>query len=44
MTMPLADHFLAGSLLTLLVPVALLALIVVWWAVFFHRDSRRKSR
>jgi len=42
-TMPIADDFLTGSLLTLLIPVALLALVVLWWAVFFHRDSRRNS-
>ena len=44
MTALLADHFLAGSLLTLLVPVALLALVVVAWAVFFHREKRRKPQ
>jgi hypothetical protein len=29
---PYADGFLAGSLLTLLVPIALLIAIVVWYA------------
>jgi hypothetical protein len=36
----LASHFLAGSLLTLLVPVALLVCIIVWFAVYLRRDQK----
>jgi hypothetical protein len=36
-----ADHFLAGSLLTLVLPVALLVGVIIWWVAYLHRDSRR---
>jgi hypothetical protein len=36
----LAAHFLAGSLLTLLVPLALLAAVVVWWVVYLRRHGQ----
>ena len=38
--MILAAHFLAGSLLTLLVPVALLVAVIVWWLVYLRRDPK----
>ena len=44
MTVILAAHFLAGSLLTLLLPVALLVGVIVWWAVYLRRDSRRNPK
>jgi hypothetical protein len=34
----LAAHFLAGSLLTLLVPVALLVAVIVWWVAYLSRN------
>jgi heme/copper-type cytochrome/quinol oxidase subunit 2 len=39
----LAAHFLAGSLLTLLIPIALVVLVVVYWSVLLHRSDRGKS-
>ncbi len=40
MTGLLAAHFFAGSLLTLLIPVALVVGVLVWWGVLMrrHRD------
>ena len=40
--MIVAAHFLAGSLLTLIVPVALLVAVIVWWVTYLRRDGRRK--
>ena len=42
--MILAAHFLAGSLLTLLVPVALLVAVIVWWVVYLRRHTLARYR
>ena len=33
-------HFLAGSLLTLLLPVGLVAAVIVYWAVLLRRRAK----
>jgi hypothetical protein len=35
----IASHFFAGSLLTLLMPVGLLVIVGVYWAVLVRRRS-----
>jgi hypothetical protein len=35
----LASHFLAGSILTLVVPVALLVVVALYWALLLRRRS-----
>lgn len=42
MTAPIAAHFLAGSLLTLFLPVGLVVLVALYWALLVRRGSRRK--
>jgi hypothetical protein len=37
MSIPFADNFLAGSLLSLLLPVGLLIAIVIWYLVVMRR-------
>ena len=37
--MPVASHFLAGSILSLVLPVALLIAVTIWWAVVLRRRS-----
>ncbi|HEX4520230.1 MAG TPA: hypothetical protein VH063_11680 [Gaiellaceae bacterium] len=39
----IAAHFLAGSLLTLFIPIALLVGVIVWWSIAARRASRRKA-
>ena len=34
---PFADNFLAGSLLTILLPIGLLIAIAIWYVVLFRR-------
>ncbi len=36
----LADSFLTGSLLTLVLPIALLIGVIVWWAVVVRRSPK----
>jgi hypothetical protein len=43
MTPVLAAHFLAGSLLTLLLPLGLLVIVVVAWSVLLRREARRRA-
>ena len=38
--MIVAAHFLAGSLLTLFVPVGLVAAVLVYWAVLVRRNGK----
>ena len=40
MTFTLASHFLAGSILTLVLPVALLIAVGVYWWVLMRRRAR----
>lgn len=46
--LPLANNFLAGSLITLLMPVGLLIALVVWYMLAVKRvpgsDSERSER
>ncbi len=35
----LAAHFLAGSILTLVLPVGLLIAVGVWWGLLLRRGS-----
>jgi hypothetical protein len=35
----LASHFLAGSILTLVLPVALLIAVGIWWMLLLRRGS-----
>jgi hypothetical protein len=37
---PAADSFLTGSLLTLVLPIALLVGVIVWWAVVVRRSPK----
>ena len=39
-----ASHFLAGSILTLVLPVGLLILVGIYWAVLLRRRSRRRAK
>jgi cytochrome c-type biogenesis protein CcmH/NrfF len=39
----IASHFLAGSLLTWALPIALLILIGIWWAALMRRRSREEG-
>jgi hypothetical protein len=39
MHMILASHFLAGSILTLVLPVGLLIVVGIYWAVLLRRRS-----
>ena len=39
MLMTVASHFFAGSLLTLLMPVGLLILVGLYWALLVRRRS-----
>jgi hypothetical protein len=39
MYMIVASHFLAGSILTLVLPVGLLILVGIYWAVLLRRRS-----
>ena len=43
MTAVLAAHFFAGSLLTLLMPVGLVVIAVVYISLLMRRDTRRKA-
>jgi cytochrome c-type biogenesis protein CcmH/NrfF len=36
-----ASHFLAGSILTLVLPVGLLVLVGIYWALLLRRRSAR---
>jgi hypothetical protein len=36
---PLADHFLTGSILSLVLPLAVLILVAVWYVMFWLRGS-----
>jgi hypothetical protein len=38
----LAAHFFAGSLLTLLMPLGLVVIVVVYYSFLMRRDARRK--
>lgn len=37
--MPVASHFLAGSILSLVLPVALLLAVMFWWIQLIRRGS-----
>jgi hypothetical protein len=41
--MIVAAHFLAGSLSTLFLPLAVLVGVIVWWIVAARRASRRRG-
>jgi hypothetical protein len=36
---PIASHFLAGSILSLVLPAGVLILVVLWYTVFWRRGS-----
>ncbi len=36
---PIASHFLTGSILTLVLPLAVLICVVIWYVVLFRRGS-----
>ena len=38
--MDLMASFLAGSILTLVLPLSLLAAVLIWWAAILRRRSR----
>ena len=44
MTALIAAHFFAGSLLTLLMPVGLVLIVVVYYVMVLRRDARRKTK
>ena len=35
----IAAHFLAGSILTLVLPVGLLVVVAIWWMTILRRRS-----
>jgi hypothetical protein len=37
--LPLASHFLAGSILTLVMPLGLLIVILIWYATLWRRGA-----
>ncbi len=39
LSIPLASHFLTGSILTLALPLAALICVAVWYVVLWRRDS-----
>jgi hypothetical protein len=40
-SIPIATHFLTGSILTLVLPVAVLIVILLWWAFLYRRRLER---
>lgn len=38
-TIPLASHFLTGSILTLVLPLGVLIAVAVWYVVLFMRGT-----
>ncbi len=38
-TVPIATHFLTGSILTLVVPLGVLIAVAVWYVVLWRRDT-----
>ena len=42
--MPLATHFLTGSILSLVLPLAVLIVVVVWYVVLVRRGFGRALR
>jgi hypothetical protein len=36
---PLASHFLAGSILTLVLPLGVLIAVVIWYSVLLRRGA-----
>jgi hypothetical protein len=36
---PLASHFLAGSILTLVLPLGLLIVILIWYSLLWRRGA-----
>lgn len=38
-TVPIATHFLAGSILTLVVPLGVLIAVAVWYVVLWRRGA-----
>jgi hypothetical protein len=39
LAVPLASHFLTGSILTLALPLGVLILVAVWYVVLWRRGS-----
>ena len=39
----MAAHFLAGAMLTWLMPIGLLIAIVIWWSMLMKRRSNGES-
>jgi hypothetical protein len=40
-SIPIAAHFLTGSILTVVLPVAVLIAILIWWAFLYRRRIER---
>ncbi len=38
-TIPIAAHFLTGSILTLVVPLGVLIVVAVWYVLLWRRDA-----
>lgn len=38
-SIPIASHFLTGSILTLVLPLGVLICVAIWYAVLFRRGS-----
>jgi hypothetical protein len=38
-TIPIASHFLAGSILSLVLPAAVVIVVTVWYVRFWHRGT-----
>ena len=39
LAVPLASHFLTGSILTLVLPLGVLILVAIWYVVLWRRGS-----
>jgi len=39
LTIPLASHFLTGSILTLVMPLGVLIAVAIWYVVIFRRGT-----
>ncbi|MGA2455647.1 MAG: hypothetical protein ABSG93_19245 [Solirubrobacteraceae bacterium] len=39
LAIPLASHFLTGSILTLVLPLGVLICVAIWYVVLWMRDS-----
>jgi hypothetical protein len=44
MPIPLASHFLAGSILSLVLPVGVVIVVLAWYWIVWRRGSEERTR